>query len=71
MRQFLINLLGILYILIFFITAITSIACLFCFSNTNFPKWLFLSIPLFIICIAALPSLGKYLDDNYFMKEIL
>lgn len=69
MKQFLINLLGILYILIFFITAIATIACLICFSNTNFPKWLFLSIPLFIICVAALPPLGKYLTDNKFMEN--
>jgi len=70
MKQFLINLLGILYILIFFIMCITAIACLFCFTYVNFPNWLLLSIPLVIICFAALPPLGKYLEDNKFMKEI-
>ena len=70
MKQFLINLLGILYILIFFIASAATIACLFCFTNVNFPNWLLLSIPLTAICLAALPPLSKYLDDNNFIKRI-
>jgi len=70
MKQFLINLLGILYIFIFFITTATAIACVSCITSNNFSNWLLLSIPLFIICLAALPTLNKYFDDNHFMKSI-